>query len=282
MKGWISSLAAALVLMLPGAAWASNPVVVIDTSLGAIKLELFADKAPLTVKNFLQYVDDGFYSGTIFHRVINNFMIQGGGHLPGLKEKPARPPIKYEANAALRNLRGTIALARTTNPDSGTCQFFINVKDNDYLDKIRPGYVVFGKVIGGMEVVDKIKTVPTGNRNQLADVPIEDVVIRSIRRAAHFHLVLGSGAVAAVGRAVTITAHVEYPVNGQFLTLELPPGLECIEGKEIQPVAAIADVGASFVTWRIRGLRPGEYDLVVRGSTGSVQTAKVKVTASNK
>jgi cyclophilin family peptidyl-prolyl cis-trans isomerase/predicted secreted protein len=209
-------------------------------------------------------------------------MIQGGGHLPNLKEKPARAPIKYEKTVGLRNLRGTIALARTANPDSGTCQFFINVKDNDYLDKTPLGYVVFGKVIGGMEVVDKIKTVPTGNRNQHADVPIEDVVIRSIRRAAHFHLVVGNSAVVAVGRAMTLTAHVEYPVNGQFLTLELPAGLECVEGKEIQPVPAIADVGASFVTWRIRAVRPGDYDLVVRGSTGSVQTGKIKVTASSK
>jgi cyclophilin family peptidyl-prolyl cis-trans isomerase len=241
MQGWPFNFAAALVLVLPGTAWASNPVVVIDTSLGEIKLELFADKALLTVKNFLQYVDDGFYAGTIFHRVISNFMIQGGGHLPGLKEKPARPPIKYEEVAGLRNVRGTIALARTTNPNSGTCQFFINVKDN----------VVFGKVIGGMEVVDKIKSVPTGNRNQLADVPIEDVVIKSIRRAAYFHLLVGNGAVLAVGRAMTITAHVEYPAQGQFLTLELPAGLEFIEGKEIQPVAAIPEVSASFVTWRV-------------------------------
>ena len=165
----------------------SNPVVVMDTSMGKIKIELFQDKAPVTVKNFLQYVEDKFYDGTVFHRVIPDFMIQGGGLAPGLKEKPTRDPIKNESSNGLSNERGTLAMARTNNPHSATAQFFINVKDNTFLDRAKSrdgaGYAVFGKVIEGMDVVDKIRQVETGTRGGHESVPVQDVVIRSVRRA---------------------------------------------------------------------------------------------------
>jgi cyclophilin family peptidyl-prolyl cis-trans isomerase len=167
-------------------AQAGNPVVVMDTSMGKIKVELFKDKAPITVKNFLQYADDKFYEGTIFHRVIPTFMIQGGGFLPGMKEKETRPPIKNESANGLSNERGTIAMARTPDPDSATAQFFINVKENSGLDRTNfrdgVGYAVFGRVIEGMDVVDRIKQVQTGKRRGYDDVPTQDVVIRSVRR----------------------------------------------------------------------------------------------------
>ncbi|MBI3409130.1 MAG: peptidyl-prolyl cis-trans isomerase [Planctomycetes bacterium] len=154
-----------------------------DTSMGKIKIELFADKAPKTVKNFLQYVEDKHYDGTIFHRVIADFMIQGGGMEAGLKEKKTREAIENEAG--LSNEKGTIAMARTNAPHSATAQFFINVKDNNLLDKARArdgwGYAVFGKVIDGMGVVDKIKQVATGTQGGHQNVPETDVVIRSVR-----------------------------------------------------------------------------------------------------
>ena len=163
-----------------------NPRVVIDTSLGKITVELNAEKAPITVKNFLQYVDDKHYDGTIFHSVIADFMIQGGGYESGMKEKKTRDPIKNEGGNGLRNERGTIAMARTGVPDSATSQFFINVKDNDFLDRAKArdnvGYAVFGKVIEGMDVVDKIRKVDTGRRGAFENVPTQDVVIRSVRR----------------------------------------------------------------------------------------------------
>jgi len=165
---------------------AGNPIIVIETSLGTIKAELYADKAPLTVKNFLQYVDDKHYDGTIFHRVIADFMIQGGGFEPGMREKPTRGPIKNESDNGLRNERGTLAMARTQMPDSATAQFFINVKDNAFLDRAnardKVGYCVFGKVIEGMDVVDKIRIVPTTNKGPHEAVPTQDVLIQSIRR----------------------------------------------------------------------------------------------------
>ena len=174
----------------PPAVDAKNPVVVMKTSAGTIKIELFEDKAPITVKNFLAYVDDKHYDGTIFHRVIPTFMIQGGGMEKGLKEKKTKPPIKNESTNGLENKRGTLAMARTGVPDSATSQFFINVKDNDFLDKAnardRVGYAVFGKVIEGMDIVDKIKAVG-GSRSQGVPrrrVPVKDVVIESVRRAA--------------------------------------------------------------------------------------------------
>lgn len=163
-----------------------NPVVVIDTSMGKIAVELYQAKAPITVKNFLQYVDDKFYDGTIFHRVIPDFMVQGGGMEPGLREKRTRDPIKNESSNGLANERGTLAMARTGVPDSATSQFFINVKDNPFLDKVnakdRVGYAVFGRVIEGLDVVDMIRRVATGNRGGHGDVPLQDVIIRSVRR----------------------------------------------------------------------------------------------------
>jgi peptidyl-prolyl cis-trans isomerase A (cyclophilin A) len=163
-----------------------NPVVVIETSAGTIKVELLADKAPVTVKNFLGYVDDKFYDGTIFHRVIPNFMIQGGGFEPGMREKPTKAPIVNEASNGLANDRGTIAMARTSDPNSATAQFYINLKDNAGLNKERArdgvGYCVFGKVVDGMDVVDKIAQAQTGNRGPHQNVPAEDIVIKSIRK----------------------------------------------------------------------------------------------------
>jgi cyclophilin family peptidyl-prolyl cis-trans isomerase len=161
---------------------AKNPVVVIDTSMGAIKVELDDGHAPITVKNFLDYVDDKFYDNTIFHRVIGDFMIQGGGFEPGLKQKKTRAPIKNESPNGLSNTRGTIAMARTQALDSATAQFYINVEDNSgKLDE--PRYCVFGKVIEGMDVVDKIRKVETGRVGPMGDVPAKDVIIKSIRRA---------------------------------------------------------------------------------------------------
>ena len=152
------------------------------TNHGVITLELDAEKAPKTVENFLQYVRDGFFDGTIFHRVIDGFMIQGGGFEPGMTQKPTRDTIENEAANGLENEAYTIAMARTPNPHSATAQFFINVKNNGFLDFTSPtpqgwGYCVFGKVTEGTDVVDKIKKVKTGNRAGHQDVPLEDVVI---------------------------------------------------------------------------------------------------------
>jgi cyclophilin family peptidyl-prolyl cis-trans isomerase len=164
-----------------------NPVVIMETSEGTIKIELFEKQAPITVKNFLKYVDDKHYDGVIFHRVIPDFMIQGGGMEPGLKEKKTRAPIKNEAGNGVKNERGTIAMARTSEPDSASAQFFINLKYNDFLDRANAkdgvGYAVFGKVIEGMDVVDKIAKVETGNQGGHKNVPVKDVVIKSARRA---------------------------------------------------------------------------------------------------
>ena len=165
-----------------------NPMVVIKTSLGDIKAELFQDKAPLSVANFLQYAKDGHYNGTIFHRVIDNFMIQGGGFTKDMAQKSTRAPVKNEAANGLKNERGTLAMARTSVIDSATSQFFINVKDNDFLNHTAPtpqgfGYCVFGKVVEGMDVVDKIKSVQTGNRGPFQDVPVETVEIIEIVQA---------------------------------------------------------------------------------------------------
>jgi peptidyl-prolyl cis-trans isomerase B (cyclophilin B) len=161
-------------------------LVLMETSLGTIKIELDGDKAPLTVANFLAYVDDKHYDNTVFHRVIKDFMVQGGGFEPGLKQKPTKAPIKNESANGLTNVRGTLAMARTSDPDSASAQFFINVVDNAFLNKAqardRVGYCVFGRVVEGMDVVDKIRAVPTGTRAGSQDVPREDVVILSVRR----------------------------------------------------------------------------------------------------
>lgn len=153
----------------------------LSTSLGDIVVELDASKAPKTVDNFLQYVKSGQYDGTVFHRVIENFMIQGGGFSPELKEKTTRAPIPLESRNGLSNSRGTLAMARTSDPNSATAQFFINVQDNGFLDAARSpdgnGYAVFGKVVSGMEVVDRIRAVPTGNRGRYQNVPLQPVTI---------------------------------------------------------------------------------------------------------
>ncbi len=159
--------------------------VLMTTSEGDILLELDLESAPVTVDNFLGYVDSGFYEGTIFHRVIRNFMIQGGGLKPDMTQKPTRPPIRNESGNGLSNRRGTVSMARTNAPDSATCQFFINVVDNPALDAPPtggPGYAVFGKVVAGMDVVDAIKAVQTGLKKGHRDVPIEDVVIEKATR----------------------------------------------------------------------------------------------------
>ena len=161
-----------------------NPVVVMDTSLGKIRIELDAKSAPITVKNFLDYVDDKFYDGTLFHRVLPDFMIQGGGFEPGLKEKRTKDQIKNESANGLSNMRGSIAMARLPQPDTATAQFFINVVDNKRLDgsKDKAGYAVFGKVVEGLDVVDKIRRVETADQGGNEAVPVKDVIIRSIRR----------------------------------------------------------------------------------------------------
>lgn len=163
---------------------AKNPVVLMETSMGNIKIQLDPQKAPVSAQNFLDYVYSGFYNGTIFHRVISNFMIQGGGFTAEMKQKATKAPIKNEGGNGLKNDRGTIAMARTSDPDSATAQFFINVVNNDMLNRPSPdgyGYAVFGKVVGGMDVVDKIAKVQTGMRMGMGDVPDTTVVIKSMK-----------------------------------------------------------------------------------------------------
>ncbi|HSJ95804.1 MAG TPA: peptidylprolyl isomerase [Myxococcota bacterium] len=161
-----------------------NPVVVLETSLGSIEIELDAEKAPISTANFLAYVDSGHYDGTVFHRVIPDFMIQGGGFDDSMTQKPTKAPIKNEANNGLKNVRGTVAMARTNVVDSATSQFFINLKDNDFLNHGGRdfGYAVIGKVSAGMDVVDKIAAVRTANRGMHQDVPVEPVKIVKARR----------------------------------------------------------------------------------------------------
>jgi len=174
-----------LSFLISATAFAVNPKITIKTSMGVMEAELFEDKAPISVKNFLEYVKKGHYKGLIFHRVINNFMIQGGGFDKDLKEKSVGSPIKNEAANGLRNEVGTLAMARTNEVDSATAQFYINVADNSFLDHRDEtssgfGYAVFGKITSGMPVVNKIKAVKTGTRGPLEDVPLEPVVILDI------------------------------------------------------------------------------------------------------
>ncbi len=172
--------AASLALPLAAAAQDKAPRVRLTTSLGDVIVELDPQKAPKTVENFLQYVQDKHYDGTVFHRVIGNFMIQGGGFTADMQQKPTRAPVPLEATNGLKNDRGTIAMARTSNPNSATSQFFINVVDNAGLNAPSPdgfGYTVFGKVVAGMDVVDKIRAVPTGNRGPFQNVPQTPVTI---------------------------------------------------------------------------------------------------------
>ena len=149
----------------------------LTTTKGELRIELDDEKAPISVANFLSYVNKGFYDGTVFHRVIPNFMIQGGGMLPNLSEKPTHKAIPLESHNGLNNARGTVAMARTGDPDSATAQFFINVKDNGFLDN-GDGYAVFGRVVSGMDVVEKIRTVPTTTKGPYENVPVTPVVIK--------------------------------------------------------------------------------------------------------
>jgi cyclophilin family peptidyl-prolyl cis-trans isomerase len=165
---------------------ATHPRVVLETSKGNVVIELYQDKAPKTVKNFLDYTKAGFFNGTIFHRVIPGFMIQGGGFTPDMTEKPTRPSIQNEADNGLGNQRGTLAMARTRDPNSAGAQFFINLKDNSPLNHTAKtldgwGYAVFGRVVEGMEVVDAIATVPTASKGMYDDVPVQPVVIKKAR-----------------------------------------------------------------------------------------------------
>lgn len=160
-------------------------MVIIRTTFGEIKLELDAEKAPKTVANFLKYAGEGYYDGTIFHRVIDNFMIQGGGFDTNMQQKPTGEPVDNEADNGLKNDFGTVAMARTTDPHSATAQFFVNVKDNDFLNHSGKnmqgwGYTVFGKMTEGSDVIDKIRAVSTGSRDGHQDVPTEDVIIESV------------------------------------------------------------------------------------------------------
>jgi cyclophilin family peptidyl-prolyl cis-trans isomerase len=198
MRGlWRAATSVALVLSLaslggaiPAAAQAAEggkPVVTLTTTLGVIEVEVDTEKAPLSAKNFLEYVDAGHFDGTIFHRVIPGFMIQGGGFTSDFTQKPTRASIKNEAANGLKNGRGTLAMARTNVVDSATAQFFINLKDNDFLNHSSPdprgfGYAVFGRVTQGMDVVDKIAAVPTGSHGPHGDVPKTPVVIESAKR----------------------------------------------------------------------------------------------------
>jgi peptidyl-prolyl cis-trans isomerase B (cyclophilin B) len=165
-----------------GKSMSTHPHVKLHTNKGDMLIELDAEKAPKTVENFLAYVQEGFYNGTIFHRVINNFMIQGGGFEPGMKQKQTHAPIENEANNGLKNEKYSVAMARTQAPHSASAQFFINVADNAFLNHTAPtaqgwGYAVFGKVVGGQDIVDRLKAVKTGRRGFHDDVPMEDVVI---------------------------------------------------------------------------------------------------------
>ena len=168
-----------------GMASANNPQVVFETSAGDIRLELYADDAPVTVENFLEYVDSGFYAGTIFHRVIPGFVIQGGGFTEELSQKSTRDPIANEADNGLKNERGTLSMARTQVVDSATSQFFVNLADNPFLDHGERdfGYAVFARVVDGMDVVDRIAAGETGRRSGMADVPMEPVVVERAYRA---------------------------------------------------------------------------------------------------
>jgi len=155
------------------------------TNHGTIVVELFVDKAPKTVANFLQYANDGFYDGTVFHRVIDNFVIQGGGFGPGMTQKVTRSPVENEANNGLRNSRGTVAMARTSDPHSASSQFFFNIVDNDFLNYTAPtpagwGYCVFGRIVEGLHVLDQMKGIPTGSKLGHKDVPLSDILLEKV------------------------------------------------------------------------------------------------------
>lgn len=174
----------ALTFLFSVAACAANPQVEMKTSQGTLVIELYQDKAPKTVENFLQYVKDGFFNGTVFHRVIPDFMIQGGGFTPDMKQKEARAPIQNEAKNGLKNELGSLAMARTGDPHSASAQFFINLKENSFLDypsRDGWGYAVFGKVVQGIDIVQKVAKVPTGNAGPHQNVPTTPVLIESVK-----------------------------------------------------------------------------------------------------
>lgn len=186
MERWSTKLLRTGIVLMslyaPWAAQAQNTKVQFQTTVGNFTVELYADKAPQTVDNFVQYVKDKHYNGTIFHRVIPNFMVQGGGFSTAMQQKPTRAPVLLEANNKLKNDRGTLAMARTSDPNSATAQFFINVVDNQNLNAPNPdgyGYTVFGKVIQGMDIIDKIRSVPTRSAGMYQDVPQTPIVINS-------------------------------------------------------------------------------------------------------
>jgi peptidyl-prolyl cis-trans isomerase A (cyclophilin A) len=181
MSRYVVGVVASVTLMTASSvAWAQK--VLLNTSMGDIVIELNAAKAPKTVENFVQYVKDGHYDGTVFHRVISNFMIQGGGMTPDLKEKPTRATIPLESQNGLKNDRGTVAMARKPDPNSASAQFFINVQNNDFLNAAQSrdgnGYAVFATVVSGMDVVDKIRATPTGTQGMYSDVPLKPVIIQ--------------------------------------------------------------------------------------------------------
>lgn len=181
---FLSALVLALSLMLTAPAQAApNKVVTLQTSMGPVMIMLYTDKAPKTVENFLRYVQEGFYDGTVFHRIINSKnmkIVQGGGFEPGMRRKQTHGPIVNEAIYGLKNERGTIAMARTQHPDSATSQFFINLQDNDFLNATpeNPGYCAFGKVVRGMDVLDKMVEVPTGHMGRFSDVPLKPILLK--------------------------------------------------------------------------------------------------------
>ncbi len=182
LKKFLLSLLLSVTVLNTAFADDVNPVVVMTTSAGVIELELMPEQAPLTVANFLRYVDNGFFTNTIFHRVIDNFMIQGGGFSVDMERKDTLPPVANESVNGLPNMRGTIAMARTNDPNSATSQFFINLKNNDFLNAKgpRPGYAVFGKVVKGMDVITQVGHVQTGRQGPYKDVPVEPIVIQSV------------------------------------------------------------------------------------------------------
>jgi len=186
MHRLLVAFSALLLCAVSAHAQTKNPVVLVETSMGNFKIELYPEKAPETVKNFLGYVDRKFYDGTIVHRVVAKFIVQGGGFEPGMKKKEPGPAIKSEAGNGLKNTRGTVAMARGDKADSATCQFFVNVRDNPILDKDKAddgiGYCVFGFVTEGLDVVDKIAAVETTDRDDADGIPVKDVIIKSIRR----------------------------------------------------------------------------------------------------
>jgi peptidyl-prolyl cis-trans isomerase A (cyclophilin A) len=161
-------------------------MILFETTLGDFKIELFDKEAPLSVANFQQYIDEGFFDGTIFHRIVPGFVIQGGGFTEDMTQKKTKPSIKNEADNGLKNERGTLSMARTNDVNSATCQFFVNLKDNEFLDHSRGnfGYAVFARVVEGMDVVDKIAAVETGRRKGMDDVPLEPVTMKAVRKVA--------------------------------------------------------------------------------------------------